>query len=243
MRESGGIIQPIVERASLARPREKVCLRRWHGPLALSRRPWAAQHERMSEDVLSLATRAIEAVGPVIGSVEVSDLGRSTPCADFDVGTLVAHLIGGLRALADVGEGKPFRFDADPDVTKEPASDAYRKAADRFVSAFRQPGVLERDFKMPWGYTTGRQLVGFELLEVVVHGWDISRSLTARPVRFDDDLVEATLTSARQWVDDSVRTPQMFGLEVSAPPDAPAIDRLVAFLGRHPDWPGAQAQA
>ena len=88
---------------------------------------------------------------------------------------------------------------------------------------------------MPWGETTGMQLMGFELIELIVHGWDISRSL-GRDAPFEDDLVEAALFGARQWVDDSTRTPQLFGPEVPVPDDAPVLDRLVGFLGRHPDW-------
>ncbi len=190
-------------------------------------------------DTLLLLDRAIGAVEPMVASVSAADHARSTPCADFDLGTLVAHLIGGLRGFADVGEGEPLRFDADPDLTTERIPEEYRKAADRLVAAFRPPGMLERSFAMPWGDTTGAQLMGFELIELVVHGWDIGRSL-GRTAAFDDDLVEAVLFGARMWVDDSTRTPQLFGPEVPVPAREPVLDRLVGFLGRQPDWtPGA----
>jgi uncharacterized protein (TIGR03086 family) len=189
----------------------------------------------VNDDTLLYLDRAIAAVEPMVASVSSSDHSRSTPCSDFDLGTLVAHLIGGLRGFADVGEGAPMRFDADPDITTDSLSDEYRKAADRLVAAFRTTGMLDRSFAMPWGHTTGAQLMGFELIELIVHGWDISRSL-GRTSPFEDDLVEATLFGAQQWVDDSVRTPQLFGPEVPVPADALVLDRLVGFLGRQPDW-------
>ncbi len=189
----------------------------------------------MNDDRLLFLDRAIAAVEPMVGSVGAADHVRSTPCELFDLGTVVAHLVGGLRGFADIGEGKPLRFDADPDLTTERASDEYRNAADRLVAAFRVPGMLERSFAVPWGDTTGAQLVGFELIELIVHGWDISRSL-GRSAPFDDDLVEAALFGARLWVDDSTRTPQLFGPEVPVAADAAVLDRLVGFLGRKPDW-------
>lgn len=171
-----------------------------------------------------------------MASVSTADRARSTPCQDFDLGTLLAHLVGGLRGFADVGEGKPLRFEAlDPDLTTEAASEEYRNAADRLVAAFRQPGIAQQSFAMPWGDTTGEQLTGFELIELVVHGWDIGRSL-GRRLPFEADLVEAALFGARLWVDESARTPQLFGPEVPVPADAPVLDRLVGFLGRQPDW-------
>jgi len=194
-----------------------------------------AHGEHVDDDILLFLDRAIAAVEPVVESVSVADHVRSTPCKGFDLGALVAHLVGGLRGFADVGEGKPLRFDADPDLKTERAGVEYRKASDRLVAAFREPGMLERSFAMPWGDTTGAQLIGFELIEVVVHGWDISRSL-GRTAPFDDDLVEAALFGARLWVDDSTRTPQLFGPEVPVSAGAPALDRLVGFLGRQPDW-------
>jgi uncharacterized protein (TIGR03086 family) len=188
----------------------------------------------MNDDVLPCLTRTIDAIEPVIATAAARNH-RPTPCKDLDLATLIGHLIGGVAGFADVGEGKPLRFDADRSVTAETAWREFRHAADRLLAAFGAPGMLERSFAMPWGDTTGQQLVGFELIELVVHGWDISRSL-GQATPFDDDLVEAALAGARLWVDDTVRTPQMFGPEVSVAADAPVIDRLVGFLGRNPDW-------
>ena len=73
------------------------------------------------------------------------------------------------------------------------------------------------------------------MTELVVHGWDIARSL-GRAIEFDDHLVTDVLAAARTWVDAAARTPQLFGPEVAVAGDAPALDRLVAFLGRDPAW-------
>ncbi len=189
----------------------------------------------MSDEMTALLERAMTAVEPVLASVSANDFDRPTPCPGFDLATLLAHLVGGLRGFAEVGEGLPLRFDVDPDVRVEQIAVEYRKAADQLLAAFARPGAVERTYAMPWGETTGQQLMGFELIELVVHGWDICRSL-GRALVVDADIVEATLGGAQMWVDDSVRTPQLFGHEVPSDPEAPVLDRLVAFLGRRPDW-------
>lgn len=191
--------------------------------------------EAMSEDMLALVARAVEQVGPIVTAVGPDNLTRRTPCPDFDVRGVVSHLIGGLRAFANVGEGNPMRFDVEPDLDNEDAGAEYQAAAQHLLRAFGQPGALDQTFPMPWGDATGYQLAGFELIELLTHGWDTARGIGV-PAAYDDDLVAAALTGARQWVDDSVRTPQMFGPEVSVPADAPLVDQLAGFLGRRPDW-------
>jgi uncharacterized protein (TIGR03086 family) len=189
----------------------------------------------MNESLIPLLKSAVDTVAPIVASVKTEDHGHATPCEEFDLKALTEHLIGGLRGFADVGEGKALRFDADPNLTAENAGAEFRLAADRLLSAFAQPAMDEKSFAMPWGESTGAQLMGFELIELLVHGWDIARSLD-RDLVFDGDLTSAALAGARQWVDDSVRTPQMFGPEVAVPTDAPPLAQLVGFLGRHPDW-------
>lgn len=189
----------------------------------------------MNDVLVSLVGRAAEAVEPLIAAVGEAQHDRPTPCPDLDLRDLTAHLIGGLAGFADVAEGKPLSFAADPDLSRGDAVSTFRTEAERVISGFGGPGAVDRVFPMPWGPTTGAQLLGFELIELLVHGWDIARSLDTEPT-FDDDLVAATLDGARRWVDDSTRVPQLFGPEVPVDPRAPVLDQLVGFLGRDPAW-------
>jgi len=154
------------------------------------------------------------------------------------VAQVAGHLIGGIRGFAEVGEGGELRFDAklDPDLAREVAAAVYRSAVERLLAAFTESGRIDSTYSMPWGPTTGVQLLGFALIETVVHGWDIARGLGIE-LEVDDEVVRATLAGARLWVDDSVRVPGMFGPEVPVS-DVPPLDELVAFLGRDPGWPG-----
>ena len=184
-------------------------------------------------DLLARAARSTEAVLVRMGP---GDDGRVTPCPGMTASQVAGHLVGGMRGFTAVAEGGELRFDADLDPSfadGRPAA-VFRVAVDGLLAAFGAPGRVEATYAMPWGATTGFQLLGFELIETVVHGWDIARSLGVAPA-FDDDVVGATLGGARQWVDESVRVPGMFGPAVTVH-DATPLDELVAFLGRDPTW-------
>jgi hypothetical protein len=101
----------------------------------------------MNESVLPLLRRAVDEVGPVVAFV--AEFERPTPCPDFDLKTVTAHLIGGLRGFADVGEAKPFEFGSDPDLAAENPATAFHAAADRMLAAFAEPGMETRTFAMP----------------------------------------------------------------------------------------------
>lgn len=186
-------------------------------------------------DLLDLVARAAPPVAAVLARLEVEDA-HPTPCPEMTVAQVASHLLGGMRGFTTVARGGELRFDADldPDLATARPEVLFRDAVADLVAAFGAPGRLDATYAMPWGPTTGAQLVGFELIEIVVHGWDIARGL-GLALAVDDEVVHATLAGARLWVDDSVRVPGMFGPEVRVDGASP-LDALVAFLGRDPAW-------
>ncbi len=189
-------------------------------------------------DLLDLLNRAARSVEALLARIEVDDDVRATPCPEMTVSQVAAHLIGGMRGFTTVAEGGELRFDAelDPSFIDERPAAAFRMAADDLLAALGAPGRIEASYAMPWGPTTGAQLLGFELIETVVHGWDIACGLGIS-LQVDRDVAEATLAGARRWVDDSVRVPGMFGPAVPVDGGTP-LEELVGFLGRNPAWTG-----
>jgi len=190
----------------------------------------------MPTDLIDLLMRAAQSTEAVLAQLDPEDRERPTPCPEMTVVQVAAHLIGGLRGFTEVADGGELRFDAalDPALDRERVDVVFRGAVDALIAAFGQPGRLDATYAMPWGPTTGTQLVGFELIETVVHGWDLARGLGIG-IEVDDAIAAATLAGARQWVDESVRVPGMFGPEVVVN-DAGPLEELVAFLGRDPTW-------
>lgn len=183
------------------------------------------------------ALHALRVLGDQVASsvdhVRQDSWHAASPCPDLDVGALVAHLIGGLRAFTAVARGEDMPGFASPEVAAGDAARAFRGALDAAVDAWSVPGRLARSHDMPWGPTTGEQLVGFLVIEQAGHGWDLARALG---IGWNPDAEAVTVADAvaRAMMGPQMRAPGMFGPEVPAPPDAAPIDRLAAFLGRHP---------
>jgi uncharacterized protein (TIGR03086 family) len=107
---------------------------------------------------------------------------------------------------------------------------AYRDSAVALQTAFAQPGVLERTYHGPLGAATGAERLQIRLYDLLAHGWDLAQA-TGQPAELPDDLAEQSLAFVRTQLREQAR-PGRFGPAQTVTDDAPAIERLVAFLGR-----------
>lgn len=180
----------------------------------------------MYERVLSRTEDVVARVGPY-------QLAGATGCADWDVRTLLNHIVGGCAAFAAGAHGEPVDLDAEHLGDDHVA--AYRKAAADAVAAFREPGALDRTFTMPWGEMPGRAALGTALAEAAVHGWDLARA-AGQPSSLDGDVAEAVHAMTTSMMQPLGRYPRggAFADPVEVPDDAPVTDRMLAYLGRRP---------
>ncbi|HEX3706921.1 MAG TPA: TIGR03086 family metal-binding protein [Mycobacteriales bacterium] len=182
----------------------------------------------MPEDPYSLLDRSFAAVDALIAGIGPDQWSAPTPCSDWSVNRLVGHVVGMNRIFVAMlaGEPPPGRADIEPEQLLQ----AYRESAARLRAIFSEPGVLDRTFESPMGRATGAERLMIRLYDLLAHGWDLSRA-TAQPANLPEDAAEAALAFARGQVVDETR-PGRFEPAQEVPADAPAIDRLVAFLGR-----------
>ena len=197
----------------------------------------------MASDIRELDKRAVLASVEVVSSVTAGDLGRPTPCSEWTLGDLLAHMTVQHAGFAAAAEGRG----ADLEVWKagpsapDPVAD-YAAAAERVIAAFGAPGVLDRTFELPEilpGFAfPAAQAISFHFVDHVVHGWDVARSL-GLAYELDPDLIEAALPVA-QAVPEGKRRLQpgsAFRPGVPAQPGVATLDRILAMLGRPPAWP------
>ncbi len=155
----------------------------------------------------------------------------------MSAGKLIEHMVGGLLQFASIPSSadatEALTPPADLGLTIDDAVAAFDNAGRKMLAAWKDPTTTNANYDMPWGATPGAALVGFMLIEVVTHGWDLAKATDQRPA-FDDQLVLTTLEIARMYGDEGIRVPGMFGPIVPVADDAPLIDRLAGFLGRHP---------
>ena len=180
--------------------------------------------------------RATEQAAALIASVRADQLDSPTPCAEFDVRTLLGHMVGGTLRIAVVGEGgdglavHPFVDGVGDD--EWPA--AYDEVRVRVLKAWESDARLEAPVHVPWGEVPGRAALSGYVMELVTHTWDLSESL-GRPHQLDPEPAEFALAVARRVLPDPERdadTP--FASVVPAPEGADAYGRLAAWLGHTP---------
>jgi len=174
--------------------------------------------------------RAFDVVGDLITKIRPEQWSAPTPCTEWTVRQLVGHLIGMNRVFAALlaDEPPPPRPSADP-VEHDPVG-AYCGSAATLLAAFDQPGVLERTYRGPRGVATSAERLQIRLYDLLAHGWDLAQA-TGQAADLPEDLAEQSLAFAQTQLTEQARAGR-FGPAQRIAEHAPAIERLVAFLGR-----------
>lgn len=189
--------------------------------------------------VVELDRLAVVQSARLVAAAQPEDWHRPTPCSEWDLDALVAHMTVQHHGFAAAAEGAgPDLADWTPTRANDPKS-AYAAAAERVTAAFAAPAVLEREFWLPEFSTTvpfpGERAIGFHFLDYVVHAWDVARTIGA-VVELDDEVVESALAIAVVVPDDErrLRPGAAFGPALPRPGQAEPWDQLLAHLGRSP---------
>jgi uncharacterized protein (TIGR03086 family) len=111
----------------------------------------------------------------------------------------------------------------------------YKSSARELLAAFAEPGALERVVTVPAGTLPGAVVVHLRTTDALVHGWDLARA-SAQPFDVPTDLAEGALAFSRPRIEGMPPGRHTFAPSRPVAEDAPAIDRLVALLGRDPGW-------
>ncbi|WP_375425394.1 TIGR03086 family metal-binding protein [uncultured Friedmanniella sp.] len=180
-------------------------------------------------DLLDQLTRAVASVDALVAGVRPEQWSAPTPCSEWTVRRLVGHLSGMNRVFVALlaGQRPPRPGEAPEDA--DPVA-AFRTSAASLQTAFAAPGTLERTFAGPMGSATGAERLQIRLYDLLAHGWDLAVA-TGQPVAMPEDVAEHALTFVRGQLSDDAR-PGRFDAARPVADDAPAINRLVAFLGR-----------
>ncbi|HTR91079.1 MAG TPA: TIGR03086 family metal-binding protein [Trebonia sp.] len=197
--------------------------------------------------------RAVAQTESIIAAVREDQAGLPTPCAEWDVRTLVSHMTGVVIRVALVGEGadalsvSPFAELADspagdpagnppgnPAATPAPSWAAgYRAAVARADAAWADDAKLDAMFAVPWGKVPGRVALAGYVREVLAHGWDLAEA-TGQETELDQELGGFALAVAKRSLRADGRDGIPFGPVVEVPAGAGTYAQLAAWLGRTP---------
>jgi uncharacterized protein (TIGR03086 family) len=170
------------------------------------------------------------AAGKVKG-VSADDLGKPTPCAEFDVRELLNHMLGGLEMLRVAAQGEKATMPDGDQFAADPGA-VYDERRAAFLRALRAGGALERNWEMPFGSLPGSMMAAIAFMEHVTHGWDLAKA-TGQDTTIPPDLVQECAETVEP-MDAMLRMPGVCGPAVPVADNASAQDKLIAFMGRQP---------
>lgn len=187
-----------------------------------------------TNDLTAACQRTID----VLAGVSDAQLDAVTPCPDYCVGGLVAH-VGGLAmafaaaARKDIGELTDSAPDPDDAALDPDWRDTYPRQLSGMARAWQTPEAWRGMTRIGGVDLPGDVAASVALAEVVIHGWDLARA-TGQSFDCDPAVADACLSHLSQF--DSGGTEGLFGPAVPVAADAPALDRIVALSGRDPAW-------
>ncbi|CAM4175506.1 TIGR03086 family metal-binding protein [Nocardiopsis rhodophaea] len=168
-----------------------------------------------------------------VREVKATQWADPTPCTDWDVHDLVAHLVREQLwvphllagcAVEEIGD----RFEGDV-LGEEPVT-VWEVASREARAAWLQPSAQERTVHLSSGDAPGSVYLWEMTFDLAVHAWDLARAI-GTDESIDPDLTEALLA----WVGEEgmAGADGLFAPPVHAPDDADPLTRLLALTGRH----------
>jgi uncharacterized protein (TIGR03086 family) len=178
----------------------------------------------MGSDYLNLYRRASEWTGEKVKGAS-AQLDAQTPCDQWDVQTLLNHMLQTQRYFLASARGE----EATPPMGEPPAT-LSDNPADDFESVRRE--VLDAFDDEDVQKKTGPAL-GIAFADALLHGWDLATA-TGQDATMPADLAAAAFDTVHGRFTDDQRQ-GVFKPEIAVGDDASPQARLLAYSGRHPE--------
>lgn len=172
-------------------------------------------------DLLDLYSQASAwTLGSVVGAG--AKLGTSTPCDEWDVRTLLNHMLDTQRYFLGAArdEDVPPPSPEPPDVLGDDPVPSFERTRAEMLSAFGEPGVIEK---------TGPAL-GIAFADQLLHGWDLAVATGQDPT-----MPEGLAAAAYELIHGRFTEEQRKGVfkpEVLVSAGSSDQERLLAYTGR-----------
>lgn len=156
----------------------------------------------------------------------------ATPCTDWDVHYLVAHVVGGNRFASLVLAGRTAEeamqaVMGSPQLGADPLLAFVETSAEQ-RELFNQSGALDRLVNHPLGELTAERFLTMRVFDIALHSWDLAIAVGCNS-ELDPALAERVLDIVLK------EAPGMgFGIEPCGDvgPGATAMERLLDLCGR-----------
>jgi len=178
-------------------------------------------------DVADRYRRLADRFTTVVGDVPDDAWAADSPCEGWSAREVVGHVV-------ESEAGFLARFDRAPELSGDPLAD-WPTVRDTMQACLDDPEVAGIEYDGMFGRTTFAATVDqFMCADLVVHAWDVARAtgLTQHEAMPAEEVER--IHGELHHVGPALRSPGVFGPEVEVPADAPAQDRFLGFIGRHP---------
>jgi uncharacterized protein (TIGR03086 family) len=153
-----------------------------------------------------------------------SSLDQDTPCDEWDVRSLLNHMLDTQRYFTGAARGEDASppSPVPPNLLGEDPVATFERSRSDLMRAFREPGAIEK---------TGPAL-GIACADQLLHGWDLAKA-TGQDAIMPEGLPAIAYYMIHGRFSDEQRQ-GVFKPEVKVASDASPQDKLLAYTGRNP---------
>lgn len=196
----------------------------------------------MSSETTDRYRRRADAFERKVVSVRPDQWSSPSPCEKWTATDVVRHIVDMHGAmLRPLGRS----LSPAPSVDDDPVA-AFRAARADVEAILEDPSLAGRECDTPTGRMTAERHIDQVVSDdLPLHGWDLARA-TSQDDTMDPQDVERAWSAMRAIPGELLekfRTPgafgpgiEVFGPEVKVAEDASDQDKLLAFIGRDPQW-------
>ena len=190
----------------------------------------------MEHDLVELHGRCGRRFATLVAGVGLEQWHDDTPCSEWDVRTLVHHLLYEQRWVPPLFDSLTVdqvgdRFEGDlmgDDASTWPGLLASSMQEAHAVVA--QPDALKRTVHLSFGDSPGEEYLTQLTADLAIHAWDLARA-TGQDDTIDPEAVALMLPWA-EANSELLAGSGMFGSPIDVGPDSPDEVRLLGLLGR-----------
>ena len=188
----------------------------------------------MSSDLLDAYGRTLAFVSARVAGTSDAQFADPTPCSDWDVEALLAHITTVIHHYTALASGQAREAISFPPALAGGAPrDVLPVLVSAALAAWAQPGALEDPCAHVMGKIPGSRALSIHVTDLLLHGWDLSVA-TGQDATLDPALAELALATLRDvlLLDDGRGR---FWAPALTAHGSDVQSRLLAYSGR--SWP------
>jgi len=169
----------------------------------------------------------------LVAGVKPDQWDNATPCDKWTVRDVVNHIVGGGQMFAASFAGNTVEVpDGEmPDMVGDDPLGALDGAIGAFAAAADSPGAMDNMVVLPFATLPAQVALDIAKFDLLVHCYDIA-SATSQPFEAPAAVLDEGFQTAQMIISPDMRASGAFGAEVTAPPNATSLQKVLAFSGR-----------